>query len=53
VDFLLWKSDESFDVVMGNYGIIGSRRYPIRVPPEVKEKNRLLKARFDSNLNIY
>ena len=54
-DFLLWQTDERFDLVIGNppYGIPGSKRYPIRVPEEVREKYRKLFVTAKGKYNMY
>jgi Type I restriction-modification system methyltransferase subunit len=54
-DFLLWQTDERFDLVIGNppYGIPGSKRYPIRVPEEVREKYRKLFETAKGKYNMY
>jgi adenine-specific DNA-methyltransferase len=54
-DFLLWQTDERFDLVIGNppYGIPGSKRYPIRVPEEVREKYRRLFETAKGKYNMY
>ncbi len=54
-DFLLWDTDERFDLVIGNppYGILGSKRYPIRVPREVKERYKRLYETWKGKYNAY
>jgi adenine-specific DNA-methyltransferase len=54
-DFLLWQTDERFDLVIGNppYGIPGSKRYPIRVPEETREKYRRLFETAKGKYNMY
>jgi len=54
-DFLLWQTDERFDLVIGNppYGVPGSKRYPIRVPEEVREKYRKLFETAKGKYNMY
>jgi len=54
-DFLLWQTDERFDLVIGNppYGIPGSKRYPIKIPEEVREKYRKLFETAKGKYNMY
>jgi len=54
-DFLLWETDERFDLVIGNppYGIPGSKRYPIQVTPEIKEKYKRLYETWRGKYNVY
>jgi len=54
-DFLLWQTDERFDLVIGNppYGIPGSKRYPIKVPEETREKYRKLFETAKGKYNMY
>jgi len=54
-DFLLWETDERFDLVIGNppYGIPGTKRYPIRVSKEVKEKYKMLSETWKGKYNVY
>jgi len=54
-DFLLWDTGERFDLVIGNppYGIPGSKRYPIRVPREVKERYKRLYETWRGKYNAY
>ena len=54
-DFLLWQTDERFDLVIGNppYGIPGSKRYPIRVPKETREMYRKLFVTAKGKYNMY
>jgi adenine-specific DNA-methyltransferase len=54
-DFLLWDTNERFDLIIGNppYGILGSKRYPIRVSKEVKEKYKRLYETMRGKYNAY
>jgi len=54
-DFLLWDTSERFDLIIGNppYGIPGSKRYPIRVSHEVKERYKKLYETWRGKYNVY
>ncbi|MFP3320371.1 MAG: TaqI-like C-terminal specificity domain-containing protein [Acidilobus sp.] len=54
-NFLLWQTDERFDLVIGNppYGILGSKRFPIKIPEEVREKYRKLFETAKGKYNMY
>ncbi|MFH0765583.1 MAG: N-6 DNA methylase, partial [Calditrichota bacterium] len=55
-DFLLWNSDESFDLIIGNppYGIIGdSTHYPIHVLKQFKEQYKKIFLTWRGKYNIY
>jgi len=54
-DFLLWQTDERFDLVIGNppYGIPGSKRFPIRVPEKTREMYRRLFVTAKGKYNMY
>jgi len=54
-DFLLWDTNERFDLVIGNppYGILGSKRYPIKVSREVKERYKHLYETWRGKYNAY
>ncbi|MGQ9806458.1 MAG: TaqI-like C-terminal specificity domain-containing protein [Chlorobiales bacterium] len=55
-DFLLWKTDRCFDVVLGNppYGIIGHEsHYPISALKAVKAEYRARSSTWRGKYNIY
>jgi len=54
-DFLLWQTDERFDLVIGNppYGIPGDKRYAIKLPEETREKYRRLSETAKGKYNMY
>lgn len=55
-DFLLWNTDEKYDVVIGNppYGIIGDKtHYPIHVLKEKKASYKKLSSTWYGKYNIY
>ena len=54
-DFLLWQTDERFDLVIGNppYGMPGSKRFPIKIPEETREKYRKLFETAKGMYNMY
>ncbi len=55
-DFLLWATDESYDIVIGNppYGIIGDKsHYPIHVLNGEKGSYRKLSSTWYGKYNIY
>jgi adenine-specific DNA-methyltransferase len=55
-DFLLWNTEEKFDLVIGNppYGIIGHKsHYPIQVEKEKKELYKKLFKTWFGKYNIY
>lgn len=56
VDFLLWETDERFDIILGNppYGIIGDEsHYPIHVLKERKTAYRARSRTWRGKYNIY
>ncbi len=55
-DYLLWKSKNHFDLVIGNppYGIPGnSYHYPIKIDPKTKVKYRELYQTWHGKYNVY
>jgi len=55
-DFLLWNTDEKYDIVIGNppYGIIGDKtHYPIHVLKEKKASYKKLSSTWYGKYNIY
>lgn len=55
-DFLLWDTDEKYDIVIGNppYGIIGDKtHYPIHILNEKKSSYKKLSATWFGKYNIY
>jgi len=54
-DFLLWQTDERFDLVIGNppYGIPGDKRFAIKLPKETREKYRRLFETAKGKYNMY
>lgn len=55
-DFLLWDTDEQYDIVIGNppYGIIGDKRhYPIHVLQENKVAYKKVSSTWHGKFNIY
>ena len=54
-DFLLWETEERFDLVIGNppYGIPGERRYPISVDAETKKLYRRIYETWRGKYNVY
>jgi adenine-specific DNA-methyltransferase len=55
-DFLLWKTDRRFDVVLGNppYGIIGNEsHYPISALKDVKSEYKARSSTWRGKYNIY
>lgn len=55
-DYLLWESPKLFDLIIGNppYGIPSiSSHYPIKVPPQVKEKYKKEFQTWHGKYNVY
>ena len=54
-DFLLWQTDERFDLVIGNppYGIPGDKRFAIKLPKETREKYKKLFETAKGKYNMY
>ena len=55
-DFLLWKSNEAFDLILGNppYGIVGeASKYPIHVFKENKELYKKALSTWRGKYNLY
>jgi len=55
-DFLLWNTDEKYDIIIGNppYGIIGDKsHYPIHVLREKKAYYKKLSSTWYGKFNIY
>jgi adenine-specific DNA-methyltransferase len=55
-DYLLWDTDISFDLIIGNppYGIPShSEHYAIKVAPEIKEKYKKLYQTWYGKYNVY
>lgn len=55
-DFLLWDTDEKYDIVIGNppYGIIGDKtHYPIHVLKEKKTSYKKLSSTWYGKFNIF
>lgn len=55
-DFLLWDTDEKYDVVIGNppYGIIGDKsHYPIHILKENKVTYKKVSSTWHGKFNIY
>lgn len=55
-DFLLWNTDEKYDIVIGNppYGVIGDKtHYPIHVLKDKKASYKKLSSTWYGKFNIY
>jgi len=55
-DYLLWESETSFDLVIGNppYGIPSlSQHYTIKIDPNTKEKYKILYETWYGKYNVY